>query len=1044
MITVYQSNNFKKLAARLSRSLAEKGTHDPLTPSVIVVPNRDTAGWLKRFIAGQNGIAANLQFMLPAEWQWSLVRDFYPGLPDLLPTDRQPIFWALCELLLNNENLDQFPELKQYLENREKAGREEAVRQLARSIASVFDQYLNYRPEMILRWQQGNTGTGDEKWQAELWNLLNRNWKKNHNSEQPYNRAELLIETADKLGATEPVNRNPLWVFNLGLIPKPVVTLMEQFGKQHDLELFLVLPSKTTGEPKNELLSAFGSDTARTSALFDFPGSRIESEFSVGEPEHLLQHLRGAISENRKMENHFDAAERNERIRIKSCHSPLREMEVLHRFLLEQFLKDESLNPEDVLVVMPNLEEYQPAIDAVFGTAEPHLPNIPYTISLFRSSEGKEAARVFRQLLAMPGSRFEFEQVMDLFMAGPVHTHFGISAAEAEQVRRWMEENHVVWGIDAEHRQEFDQPPSHLQTWNAAVRSTWLGQWMGTRQGETVNGRLLYNAVDGISKKTVWAAFSKYLAQLNSIRQQSREPRPPVEWYSLLEEWLRQIAGTKHTRELFKIITKGKEIAETAQVNLKVPFSMVRAELESELESHSSGTARFSNGVVFSSMVPVRSIPFKIVALTGLSEEQFPRQTVAPGFDLTVKNPGPSDRNRKEEDRNLFLESLLAAEEIHYCSFVGQNRVDNEPMAISPVIAEWAEFLGRLTGEREEEIIEKEPLTALSPVNFSGKGSWSVTEQKTAEILFGDEKRNLAGLHFGKPLPAGQTVEEGIIELNRLQSYYSNPVRNFLTTHFELRLPGEDNGRDEFELDNLQKHLLFQRVFGWKLQEIPEDQIFDLLLQSGALPGGWPGRKALNEMLQNTDDAIRELQENEITIEKTVTELDINAGGFRVRGAVQSWSPDHLLEVTASGSPERALIKTWIGYLALLSRGENRAEAEVLYNLKKDPAWYRFKPVENPQEHLEKLLQQYLRALEKPEPGFPKTSFAFEEEEGKGKDGNKKAKTTFEASEYNIFAESADEYVKLILGPEPGFEERFTSGAYQQFIKTMRDHLEEI
>lgn len=1041
MITIHKSNNYKYLSGALCRSLDRNADSDPLAGHTIVVPNRDTAGWLKRFIAEQNGIAANIEFLLPAEWQWRMVRELYPDLPKVLPTDRLPIFWTLYELLLNRENSEQFPQLKRYLENRESSGREEAVRQLAHTISSVFDQYLNYRPEMILKWQSGKTGTGEEKWQADLWNLLQDHWQSRFGEKSPINRAELQNEAEAALADGSIKPEKQLWVFNPGLIPKPVVKLLEAYGKVQNLEFYLMLPAVQNENSENELLTAFGHDANRTDGLFALE-STPELNFDTGKPDHILESIRLDIAENRKLSGSFSPEDRKERIRIKSCHSPLREMEVLHQFLLEQFEKNEKLNPEDVLVVMPDLHEYQPVIDAVFGSREEQLPHIPWHIGLYGNSGQKESLRVFRQMLVLPESRFEFGKVMELFLAEPVHTHFGISGAEAEMIRRWMEENNVIWGLDGKHRQELGQPGSDLQTWKAAIRSTWLGQWMGTYPGETVNGTLLYTAIDGTSKKDAWAAFSRYLSILERFKRETKKNRAPADWCTVVEEWFRLLVGEKEFGQMvYKLLSDTGENSKAADVETMVPYSIIRSELEAVLETQMAGTARFSNGVVFSSMVPVRSIPFKVIALVGLSEERFPRRTISPGFDLTVISPGPADRNRKEEDRNLFLESLLAAEEVHYCSFVGQNRMDNEELAVSSVVSEWTDILGRLTGEKPEEIIEKESLTSLSIVNFSEKKSYSVTELDTAKRLFSGET-GVAGLQFQKSFPADDELSQGFIELNRLQSFFSNPVRNFMKAHFELRLPDEESDRDEFDLDNLQQHLLFQRVFGWKLQDRSADEILELMTRSGAVPGGWPGRKKINEMLSNAGRAADMLNEKGFRIGQTSTRLDFKIDQFRVQGIVNSWSPDLLLDITASKGPERTLIKTWLGYLTLLCSGV-KSEAEILYSLKKDPKWIRFKPVENPKELLSEILEFYRQSVTQLPYSFPKTSFAFDEAERKGEDAVSKAKVAFEGSDFNKFTEASDHYVKLVLGANPEFNESFTKGGYQQIIKTLNDHTEE-
>ncbi|MCD0217722.1 exodeoxyribonuclease V subunit gamma, partial [Enterobacter hormaechei subsp. steigerwaltii] len=85
----------------------------------------------------------------------------------------------------------------------------------------------------------------------------------------------------------------------------------------------------------------------------------------------------------------------------------------------------------------------------------------------------------------------------------------------------------------------------------------------------------------------------------------------------------------------------------------------IRRFLDSESEA---GFLR--GGITFCSMVPMRSLPFKVICLLGLNDGDFPRNTKAAVFDLIAKHPAKGDRARRDDDRYLFLEALISAREI--------------------------------------------------------------------------------------------------------------------------------------------------------------------------------------------------------------------------------------------------------------------------------------------------------------------------------------------------------------------------------------------
>ena len=67
----------------------------------------------------------------------------------------------------------------------------------------------------------------------------------------------------------------------------------------------------------------------------------------------------------------------------------------------------------------------------------------------------------------------------------------------------------------------------------------------------------------------------------------------------------------------------------------------------------------------------MRSIPFRVVALVGMCDGAFPRQSRSPGFDLIARSPRRGDRSLRDEDRYLFLEAILSARDCLYLSYVG-------------------------------------------------------------------------------------------------------------------------------------------------------------------------------------------------------------------------------------------------------------------------------------------------------------------------------------------------------------------------------------
>ena len=85
-------------------------------------------------------------------------------------------------------------------------------------------------------------------------------------------------------------------------------------------------------------------------------------------------------------------------IQIHVCHSPMREVEVLHDRLLDQFDRQPDLDPAEVLVLVPDIETYAAYIEAVFGTLTDDR-RIPFRIADCGQSQRTSLIETFFALL---------------------------------------------------------------------------------------------------------------------------------------------------------------------------------------------------------------------------------------------------------------------------------------------------------------------------------------------------------------------------------------------------------------------------------------------------------------------------------------------------------------------------------------------------------------------------------------------------------------------------------------------------------------------
>ncbi|NBB76028.1 MAG: hypothetical protein GVY02_01495, partial [Bacteroidetes bacterium] len=598
------------------------------------------------------------------------------------------------------------------------------------------------------------------------------------------------------------------------------------------------------------------------------------------------------------------------------------------------------------------------------------------------------------------------------------------------------------------HRKEFDQPGEDLQTWESALRRGWFGHFLGGEKGEWLDDLLLYPSIQNTGDQEIWAAFTSYLNRLSIMQSEIKRKRSCGQWARWLEKQMDFIFGREamHRMEGQKIIRITGQIREQCEAGgygEEIPFSIFKDELSLKLNRQKASGALFTKGVTFSSMVPVRSIPFRIIALIGLNENSFPRKKISPDFDLMAQQQLPGERNRKNEDRNLFLESIMAAEEVHYCSFIGQSLEDNDEIPPSTIISEWVDILSGATGKPATEIVKKEALTGYSPANFESNRSYSKTYfQAALNILHEDESGS--GMFIPRPIPVEE--EEQPVPMDDLLQFYNNPVRWFFRSRFEAYLREPDEESDEFSLDHLETHLLFQRVFGWMMNDLSDRQIRDYLIQSGSVPSGWAGVREILDLKRNVETALSALREFEIVPAQNYYPVSLPLGAHQLEGDLVSYSQNRYADISPSGYSGKTALRSWIGHLCAQNADLFEEKESILFcELKKgDPKVKRFRPVEDPFQALAEMVNLYKMGLKEPQLFFPKTLYAYEKavKAGKTEKAIGKAAGEFNSSDFK-FGESSDLYIKKMLGENVEFRSEFIEDTHRKIIGRMIDHMED-
>ncbi|WP_445666082.1 exodeoxyribonuclease V subunit gamma [Fodinibius sp. AD559] len=1058
MLKFYYGTKLEKLADRLFRELDEDLLSDPLAQEVFVVQNHGIGQWLSLRMAKKEGIAANLKFEFPSERIWSLIRLLDDDIPQTLPSDRGPMTWTLMELFEDEQFLAEFKNLRHYIEEEDPDRRSMRSWKLASKIADVFDQYLIYRPQMILDWEQRKLSTQSveaEKWQSKLWRRLISHWQENYKGSH-LRRAKLQQQLwqaieEDHLPADELPDR--ITVFGVSSVSPAFIETMTKLSKLTEIHFYhlSVDPGiKEAEQFKNPLLQSLGKEGANFVSIFSDSINldvKFAGDSNPSEPS-LFTAVQSDLKNDDSLSGHkLSVPPVDQSIQVHNCHSPMREVEVLYDQLLALLDENPELTPDEILIMTPDIETYAPFIEAVFATPDEGQPEIPYTIADRAVSGYEPATDTFLKILELSESRFKVTDVLDLLDSSPIREAFGFTENELNRIEQWVGDNQIRWGIDGKDKKDLDLPESDHFTWRAGLRRILLGYAMRSSDDHLYDDIYAYHEVETSDDANLAGKMSFFLNKLFSISNRTDTPRKPEEWREVLNEITNNFLPDNQDyfwelstiREGFNTLT---EYVSLAGYNHNIPFSVVRRWLGEQLQQQSTGGGRIGRGVTFSSLMPMRSIPFNVIGMIGMGEGAFPRSKIPIEFDLMHLDTQTGDPVQSEQDRYLFLENLLSARSHIYFSYVGQSNRQDTDFPSSVVLREFLDYLEEYYDLNTDDIIHKHPLQAFSPAYYSEENllSYSSSQLKISRNL-ADENSNTA-LFMDEALPEPDEDRKHL-SVRDLVGFFQHPARFLLQNRLGVYLKEEEvltEEREPFTLEGLSNYKVGQELLDRFFKEKPLESYQKNIQAKDMLPQGWSGERAFQKRLKE----VREFGENLNWIldqqQMEDKEVDLHIGEFRLSGRLSDIYENARIAYRFGSMRPKDVIDLWIKHLCLQAvKPEGHPGISRLFtrHKRKDFVEYQLGIIEDYEVILEQLLEMYWQGLQQCSYFFPESTFAYAEEicykNGDPESGLNKAGNKWIRDYGSYPGEGEDPYNKLLLGSVNPLQQQAFKSAAEQF-----------
>ena len=975
---------------------------DPFATEVVVVPARGVERWLAQRLSHRlgaapgrdDGVCAGVDLRSPGSLFAEVAglreagerADTDPWAPDALT-------WPLLTAI--DASLDEpwAALLAQHLghgtpgeEGDLRRGRRLSV---ARRLARLMAGYAAQRPQLVADWAQGRDTDGcgrpvpaDLAWQPPLWRAL----AERVDGDPPHVRHAAVLDRLRTAPGTFDLPER-LSLFGHTRLAATEVELVAALGEHRDVHLWLPHPSDTlwsslrSGLPSapgggrdggvhgpvdraldrshelvgHRLLATLGRDTRelqRTLSAIDLRDEPVTTT-APARPASLLTWLQDDLRADAVGDagaRLLDPADRT--VQVHACHGPARQVEVLRDVLLGLLADDPTLEPRDVLVMCPDIETYAPLVTAAFGLADVVGPQghpahgLRVRLADRALDRTNPLLAVVVRLLDLAGSRAGVGDVLDLAHAGPVRRRFGLRDDDLEQLATWARETGVRWGFDAAHRADVGLADYATGTWQEGVDRLLAGVAMSDDTGTWLERTLPLDDV-GSGQVELVGRLTELVGRLRDVTDALTGEHPLGHWLATLEDGVAALT-TVPTADAWQLAQVRRELARvrTDATDHGVPLRLpdVRALLADRLAGRPT-RANFRTGTLtVATLVPMRSVPHRVIALLGLDDGVFPRVGVTDGDDVLARDPRTGERDPRSEDRQLFLDAILAATEHLVITYSGADEYSGQERPPAVPLGELLDALDETARTPDDR-----PVSAAVTVRHP----LQPFDRRTVELgalvpgrAFTFDRAALAGARAAAgprtptppfldgplaPAPAGGPGDTGgagdVVGLDDLLRFYRSPVRGFLEQRLDVGRAWQEDPLDDglpVELDGLGRWAVGERVLHDVLHGTTLDDAVQKEWRRGRLP---PGRLGWR-LLVRAAEQVRPLAEAAAGVRQSparVVDVDVDLGDGRVlRGSVPGVHGDRLVTVSFSRLGGRQRLQTWVRLLALAASDDDR------------------------------------------------------------------------------------------------------------------------
>ncbi|HPC38610.1 MAG TPA: exodeoxyribonuclease V subunit gamma [Exilispira sp.] len=410
------------------------------------------------------------------------------------------------------------------------------------------------------------------------------------------------------------------------------------------------------------------------------------------------ENIRSKINKNFKIDDS---------IQILSNYTPLRELEVIKDKILDLISKDKSLKYDDIIIMAIDTNKYLPYMETVFKLQEPSLPIFIVNKDSSKDSKIKNLLDIFLEIL---DSNFKKTDFINFILSEIIMKKFDLEYKDIDIFNNIF--SNYLWAADLEdvlsylqkikEKDQLNQKIEdsiNLKNIEFYIEASFLANTIGFLSSnsylekdayiEYKNGIIPLNTeIEGDFLEKIEKIYIIYFLLLNFYKFAKKTHK--VDEYKIFFEnfFDNFVLNTEeyHQEILYyrkKILDFLDEIENISEKPVLLSFDILKTVLQNHLKTYQYNAGWTVGRILFSDMISLRNVPAKVIAILGLNDSDFPRNFSSVSFDLLLQDKRSWDRDIRESDKYLFLESILSAQKYLFLSYIGKDPKNNKERAPS-------------------------------------------------------------------------------------------------------------------------------------------------------------------------------------------------------------------------------------------------------------------------------------------------------------------------------------------------------------------------